>query len=318
MTLLTYKNKPYALADDENVLNCLLRHGIEYPNACLAGICQSCLIKATNGVIEPSWQEGLPATLKAQGYFLACRATPESGLLLESPDTAECDVAAIVTDIERLTHNVIKLKLIADNLENWIPGQYLNLINPDDVSRSYSIANIPAQEGFIELHIKLYSGGAMSQWLQEKAVIDTQIRLRGPFGQCYYYNPDKLSFDIVLAGTGTGLAPLLAILKSAISLGHQGQITLIHGGCTDDDIYYNEELETLAAVNASFHYEPCVLKSNGRYREASIEQLLITHLTNPAQMHVFVCGPKDTTNKLKTKAFLAGVPSKKIVSDAFL
>ncbi len=318
MNTIIFENKPYSLTTDENILSCFLRHGIEYPNSCQAGICQSCLIKATDGVIDPSWQEGLPDTLKAQGYFLACMAKPKTNIELVSPDTSECDVEAKIIDIERLNYNVLKLKLQVDNYSDWVPGQYLNLINSNQIARSYSIANIPAQDGYIELHIKIVDNGAMSQWLQKSAVIDTKVRLRGPFGKCYYYNPDNLSFDMLLAGTGTGLAPLIGIIKSALSQGHQGAITLVHGGRIDDDIYYTEELETLAALFKNFHYAPCVLHSQGRYPEDSIERRVLTYLNSPNDTWVYVCGPKDITNKLKTTVFLAGVPSKAIYSDAFL
>ncbi len=318
MNTVTYNNQSFSLASDENILSCLLRHGINYPNSCKAGICQSCLIKATDGVIAPSWQEGLPETLKAQGYFLACMATPGANIALESPNTAECETKATIIALERLTYNVIKIKLKVDNDANWTPGQYLNLINSEQITRNYSIANIPSQDGYIELHIKVVENGAMSQWLQEKALIDMQVVLRGSFGKCFYYNPNKLSFDMLLAGTGTGLAPLIAIIKSALSQQHDGTITLVHGGRIEDDIYYAEELKTLAALFKNFYYDPCVLQSQGNYLEASIERRVLTHLNNPNNIQVYVCGPKETTNKLKTSIFLAGVPSKSIFSDVFL
>lgn len=318
MNTIIFENKHYSLTTDESILSCFLRHGIEYPNSCQAGICQSCLIKAIDGVIDPSWQEGLPEILKVQGYFLACMAKPATDIKLISPDTSECDVEAKIIDIKRLNYNVLKLRLQVDNYSEWIAGQYLNLINSNQIARSYSIANIPAQDGYIELHIKIVDHGVMSQWVQESAVIDTKIRLRGPFGKCYYYNPDNLSFDMLLAGTGTGLAPLIGIIKSALSQGHQGVITLVHGGRIDDDIYYTEELETLAEVFKNFHYAPCVLQGYGRYPEVSIERWVLTYLNSPDDTWFYVCGPKETTNKLKTTAFLAGVPSKAIFSDAFL
>lgn len=318
MNTIALKNQVYSLATDESIVSCLLRHGIDYPHSCQAGVCQSCLMKVSNGVIDPSWQEGLPETLKAQGYFLACMARPITDLELLSPDTAECDVDAKIIDIKRLNYNILTLKLRVDHSADWIPGQYLSFINSVQVARSYSIANIPAQDGFIELHIKMVENGAMSQWLQQTARIDTKVTLRGPFGKCYYYNPENLSFDILLAGTGTGLAPLIGIIKSALNQKHAGAITLVHGGLIDDDIYYTKELETLADVFHNFHYAPCVLSSLGRYPEALIEQKVLTYLNKPENTWAYVCGPKDTTNKLKTNLFLAGVPSKAIFSDAFL
>ncbi len=235
---VTFNNQLYDVAPKENLLQCFLRHGVEYPNSCRAGICQSCLIKAKKGEINPAWQEGLPETLKAQGYFLACLATPESELHLATPEGVECEIEAQIIDLQRLNHNVIQMKLQVEQLECWIPGQYLSLINPEGIMRSYSIANLPAQDGYIELHIKTYSEGSMGQWLVQKAIKGMRVNLRGPFGRCYYYNPEQLPFKILLAGTGTGLAPLIAIIKSALRQKHQGTIILVHGGVVDEDIYY--------------------------------------------------------------------------------
>lgn len=318
MSTVDFNQQSYALAPQENVLQCLLRHGVDYPNSCQAGICQSCLIKAKDGTVHPSWQEGLPETLKIQGYFLACLAKPEAALRVVAPESAECEVSAKIITIKPLNFNVMQVRLEVDNLEPWVPGQYLSLINPEGTMRSYSIANIPAQEGFIELHVKLYPDGEMGKWLANKATKDAQVKLRGPFGRCFYYNPDQLAFDMLLAGTGTGLAPLIAIIKSALSQNHQGRITLVHGGLTDEDIYYREELDMLSAVFSSFIYDPCVLQSQGDYPEASVEKRALLHLHRPKESRVYVCGPKETTDKLKKQIFLAGVPSQAILSDVFL
>lgn len=318
MSIVGFNNQSYHLNPNESLLAGLLRHGVDYPNSCQAGICQSCLIKAKEGVIHPSWQEGLPDILKSQGYFLACLAKPDAALELLPPDSVECEAPARILECNLLNHNVMQVKLAVDDLQAWIPGQYLSLINPEGTSRSYSIANLPLQEGFIELHIKIYPGGSMGQWLLNKAEKWTELKLRGPFGRCYYHNPQHIAFDMLLAGTGTGLAPLIAIIKSALSQHHQGQITLVHGGLSDEDMYYQEELEMLTLLFPSFVYDPCVLKSKGDYPEASVEKRALLHLTQPATTKVYVCGPKETTNLLKKQIFLAGVPSQSILSDVFL
>ncbi|KTD20257.1 xylene monooxygenase [Legionella israelensis] len=253
-----------------------------------------------------------------QGYFLACLAKPETPLDVSVPESAECEVSAQIIDIKSLNYNVMQVRFHVDNLEHWIPGQYLSLINPEGTIRSYSIANIPNQEGFIELHVKIYPDGSMGQWLVNKVTKNTEVKLRGPFGRCFYYNPEQLIFNMLLAGTGTGLAPLIAIIKSAMKQNHQGTITLVHGGLSDEDIYYQEELELLSMLFPSFVYDPCVLQSQGLYPEASIEQRALMHLNQLKETRVYVCGPKETTDKMKKKIFLAGVPSQAILSDVFL
>lgn len=317
MPSIQYQGVSYTLEAGESILDCLLRHGVDYPHSCQAGVCQSCLIKGT-GAIAHDWQEGIQDTLKAQGYFLACLAKPENEIALSSPLADDCEKKAEISELFLLTHNVMRVRLAVDDLNPWTPGQYLNLINPQGIIRSYSIANLPKQDGFIELHIKLQDQGAMGSWLKEKAKTHEKVKIRGPLGQCFYLNPQKLSYDILLAGTGTGLAPLIAIAKDALGQNHPGSITLIHGGVVDEDLYYVNELQNLAKQNADFRYEPCVLQGNGQYPIVPIDQKIVGHIKDPKSLKVFVCGPKDTTNKLKMKAFLAGVPSSHILSDAFL
>ncbi len=316
MTQIIYAEKEYTLNTGETILDCLLRHGIEYPHSCQVGVCQSCLIKGT-GKIETAWQTGIQETLKAQGYFLACLAKPSHNLKLLPPLADECEVSAHILSLNKLNHNVLQVRLSVENLTPWTPGQYLNLINPQGIIRSYSIANLPLQDGFIELHVKLHDQGVMSQWLQNKAKIHNSIKIRGPLGKCFYFNPQKLSYDILLAGTGTGLAPLLAIVRDTLSQHHQGEITLIHGVLTDQDLYYVNELKNLATLYPQFHYQSCVLKSASGPSE-SIEHKILSAIRNPKDLKVFVCGPAETTNKLKMKAFCAGVPSSQIFSDAFI
>lgn len=315
---ITYNNATYPLASQESVLNCFLRHGVDYPHSCQIGICQSCLMKTDPKVIHPDWQAGLPETLKIQGYFLACLAKPATALQVSMPNHAECELDARILEINALNHNVLQVKLTTDNLDAWIPGQYLNLINPEGVMRSYSIANIPAEDKFIELHIKLVPHGAMGQWLTHQREQNTALKIRGPFGRCFYHNSNNDHFHLLLAGTGTGLAPLIAILKSALAHDHQGGITLIHGGVSEEDIYYHDEIISLIKPYQTVNYLPCVLQSKGKFSDLAIEKQLLMHLHDTAHTQVFVCGPKETTNKLKKAAFLAGVPSSRIASDAFL
>lgn len=315
---ITYNNEHYPLEAQETVLNCFIRHGVDYPHACQIGICQSCLMKTEPDAVLPEWQAGLPETLKIQGYFLGCLAKPVSTLHVTLPNHTECDTKANIIEMNALNHNVMQLKLSTDPIDPWIPGQYLNLINAEGIMRSYSIANIPSEDHYIELHVKLVPTGAMSEWLIHHCTRESAITLRGPFGRCFYHNPNKANYHLLLAGTGTGLAPLIAILKSALAHHHTGDITLIHGGVKEEDIYYANEIKKLIAPHPHVQYLPCVLQSKGNYSDRPIEAHMLEHLKDATNTEVFVCGPKETTNKLKKAVFLAGVPSSRISCDAFL
>lgn len=77
MSTVTFKDQLYTLELQESVLQCLIRHEVDYPNSCQAGICQSCLIKVKDGIVNPDWQEGLPDTLKTKVYVCGPKETTD-------------------------------------------------------------------------------------------------------------------------------------------------------------------------------------------------------------------------------------------------
>lgn len=317
-TSIQYDGEEYTVAEDENILACLERNGINYPSSCKAGICQSCLIKATVGHIDPAWQVGIKDTLKSQGYFLACLAKPNTNLFLTPPLANECEADAKILRIEKVAPRVLKIQLEVTDTNIWTPGKYLSLINSEGVIRSYSIANLPVHDGFIELHLKTFTDGLMGTWFLDKANIGEQIKIRGPLGQCFYFNPDHLSFPMLLVGTGTGLAPLVAIARDALMQQHRGKVILIHGGYSDDDIYYVDELVQLTKQFPNFHYENCVLKGSGKYPMVAVDEKMLPHIQDAKNIYFYTCGPSETTAKIKKKAFLAGISSAHIFSDVFV
>ncbi len=318
MTIITFEQQRYELQDDESLLDCLLRHNINYPCSCRSGVCQSCIAQLVDGKIEPAWQKGLRDTHCAKKYFLPCLAKPKCDIAFASTSLNEICSPAVIQSKYYLNNNVMAFHILVDPLQQWIPGQYVNLINPDGCRRSYSIANIPELDGYIELHIKIIPNGLMSEWLVHHAHEGVAIQLQGPMGDCFYFNPTQAAFPMILAGTGTGLAPLLGITRDALRHQHTGTIHLIHGGVCEEDLYLDATLQELNINNDSLCYESCVLHSDGIHQTESIDKVLLRAISDPINTRVYVCGPADTTKKLKLCAFLAGVPSANIYSDTFI
>ncbi|MGQ4006098.1 2Fe-2S iron-sulfur cluster binding domain-containing protein [Francisellaceae bacterium CB300] len=310
-----YEDQAYQLQNDETILECLLRHNIEYTHSCKTGICQSCIAKISVGEVNSQWQKGLKETLQAQGFFLPCIAKPQANITFSTSDNSAIETAATILELSYLNHNVISLKLAVDDLSVWVPGQYINLINTLGDARSYSIANIPLDDNYIELHIKVIDNGKMGNWLKNNARVNSTVKLRGPSGDCYYYNPKKEKFPLLLAGTGTGLAPLVAVMKEAIKQDHQGEIIVIHGGCDEQDLYYNNQLQDFAKSHRNVTYCSSVLNNEN---SLSIDKLFMQYANEFKTAKVYVCGPVEITKKLKTCAFLSGIASNKIYSDTFV
>lgn len=318
---LHYNNNDYTLDDNESVLDCLLRENISVPHSCKSGVCQSCIMQAVDGEIPEKAQLGLKPTFKKRKLFLACQCFPSGNITVANADDAGIDIKASIHEITPLNHNVIKVCLTPSELFECEPGQYLTMINPDGIARSYSIANNPEKDGFIELHIRLLENGLMSGWLKTDTAINSKIILRGPAGNCFYSSDEGNNYPIILAGTGTGLAPLYGISHEALAKGHKGEIKLFHGALKESDLYLVEALQQLDKDNPNFTYAPCVLNGEeGKfYRTGDVQAVTIASIPDDkSNTRLFLCGAPDMVNSLKTKAFLGGLSSKNIYADAFL
>ncbi|PCH60621.1 MAG: ferredoxin [Gammaproteobacteria bacterium] len=319
---LFYEGNTYALEDNKSVLDTLLDQGIDIPHSCKSGVCQSCLVEVVSGTPGQASQTGLKATYKAKNYAMACCLYAQDDLAIRRLSAKESAVTASIVKIEALNHNVLRLCVKLGEPFDVIPGQYLTLITAEGLARSYSIANLPAVDGYIELHIRVLDNGRLSSWLLNQARPWMEVQLRGPAGECFYVADDDGSkdFPMVLAGTSTGLAPLYGIVRDALYQGHQGSIDLFHGALQAEDLYLMDDLQALSQQYEQFSYIPCVLKGieGDFYTVGDIQQLVTDHIADKKDAHVYLCGAPELVNSLKTKIFLAGIASKHIYHDAFL
>lgn len=317
---ISYGQDTFAAEVGESVLDCLSRNGIAVPHACRSGVCHSCLMHADEGPIPEQAQKDLKPTYKKQDLFLACQCTPETDMRVSLPQSDRLDVRAVIAGKEMLNRSVLCLRLSAQAPFECEPGQYLTMINNAGLARSYSIANDPAADGHIELHVRLFENGLMSEFLQA-AQPGEQLTLRGPAGNCFYVPEEGHNYPIVLAGTGTGLAPLYGILRKALGSDHVGPVQLFHGALVEAELYLVDRLLELELAYGNFRYTPCVLNGapGGFYTPGNIENIVLSELP-PQKLttRLFLCGAPDFVASLRRKSFLAGLASKHIFADAFL
>lgn len=318
MSRVKYEAQWYPLEPEESVLDGLLRQGVAVPHACMAGVCQSCLMRAANGAVPEKAQVGLKDTLKARNYFLACSCRPEGELEVASGGADELRVSARLESLEPLSEDVLRVRLRPQGAFEYRTGQYLTLLRADGLARSYSVASLP-HEGLLELHVRLLPGGAMSTWLRSEARPGDEVRLQGPAGECFYL-PGRPEQPLLLAGTGTGLAPLYGIVRDALAEGHTGPIWLFHGAREPRGLYLVEELRRLATQHPNLQYRPSVLE--GRLGEGlhvgPLDALIRAECPKPVGWRAFLCGDPALVSSLRKKLFLAGLSLKDIHADAFL
>ncbi|HEY0634177.1 MAG TPA: 2Fe-2S iron-sulfur cluster-binding protein [Gammaproteobacteria bacterium] len=320
MSSIVINDQRYPLAPGATVLETLLNAGVEVPFGCRAGACQSCLLRAIAGTVPVEAQQGLKETLKAEGWFLACRCQPIDELTIDLNAQNAPPFKGRVVEKRLLSPRVMGVWLRPERPFDYRAGQYLTLWRDENHGRSYSLASLPGEDPLLELHIARIDGGAVSGWVHDGLQVGDELPLQGPLGECFYVAGDPHQ-PLLLVGTGTGLAPLYGVLRDALRNGHLGPIHLFHGARSRDYLYYHAELTALSAQHANVHYHPSLVESAEQPAEGvelgPVDQLIARHLPALNGVRVYLSGAPDIVAKLRKQCFLAGAASKEIHTDPF-
>lgn len=318
MVAIRYAETHVELGAEESVLDGLTRSGVSVPSSCRSGICQTCVMQATDGTPPEASQGGLKDSLKLQNHFLACVCHPTEDLEVALPGTVKAPMPATVRRLELLGEDIMGVALETEAPMRYRPGQFINLRRDPSLGRCYSIASVPDRDEHIHLHVRKLAGGRMSGWIHEELRPGQTVDLLGPAGDCFYV-PGRPEQPLLLIGTGSGLAPLYGILRDALDQGHTGPIRLFHGSRDLRGIYLMDELRALAKAHPNFAYLPCLSGSEtpagfaaGRAHEVALDE--VPSLRN---WRLFLCGHPDMVQQAKKRAFLAGAAMRDIYADAF-
>lgn len=305
------------MRDGESVLECLERCGERVPSSCRSGVCQSCLMQATAGDVPPESQKGLKATLVSRGYLLACACRPTSDLDLS--DGTPDEVSSRVLRTRQVAPDVVQVLLEQPEGFSYESGQFVHVVRPaDGLTRPYSLASLPSERQ-LELHVAVRPEGKMSRWLATAS--GEPVQLRGPLGECSY-RAASLDAALLLIGTGTGLAPLLGVLRQALAHGHRGPITLHHGAASLEGLYQWDELCELANRHPNLELQGWIDREPAAPRPrlcvGRIDRQLLQSYAPLRGAEIYLCGNPTLVANLKKYAYLQGVSLDRIHADPFL
>jgi len=321
MAQIKFKDDIFTVSEGSTVLDTLLGQGLEIPNNCQAGACQSCVMQVTKGAVPEKSQKGLKDSQKAKGFFLACCCEPEDDINIQLVDADQLRISATVREINKLSTTVIELKIKTTEPYQYHAGQYVTLWKDEHLGRSYSLACLPQDDEDLSFHIKHIPDGQFSGWVHNELQVGDTLFVQGPAGDCFYTsgNPEQ---NLLLIGTGTGLAPLYGIIHDALKQGHTGEIRLYHGALNPSGLYLTEELSQLAHQHENVMYHPCVVTAEkdmlSNIMEGDISKIALETIPKPSGWKSFLCGDEELVNQLKKKIFLAGSNMNDIYTDSFL
>lgn len=284
---------------DQTVAEASYRARINIPVDCLDGACGTCKAFCESGDYDPGSyiEDALSEAEAAEGFCLPCQMKPRSDLVVRIPATSAVartvagTFAATVVDIHRYSDNVIGFTIEVDDRESlsYLPGQYVNIEVPGtDQRRSYSFSSAP-DEGRLGFLVKITPGGAMSTWLAERAAVGDRLTLHGPNGS--FFLREGTTPLLLLAG-GTGLAPILAMLRTAAKAGSTRPMHLIYGVNTDAEAVELDTLAVLAEQLPNFSWDYTVADPAAKARKKGY----VTAHMDPKNLYdgnvsVYLCGP---------------------------
>lgn len=320
-------------APGQTVLDAALAVGLVLPYSCRNGTCSSCRGKVVSGTFDASAapERILPPEDLAQGYTLLCQASAASDLVIEAYEVHMADDIQIrkmpvrVLALERLSTDVmgVTLQLPSTELYRYYPGQYLEFILQGGVRRSYSMATAPFDTHRVSLHIRHMPGGLFTDHVfgtgQTQMKVRDILRIEGPLGSFFLRESNK---PIVFLASGTGFAPICAIIEQMIAQGEARSAVLYWGGRRPVDLYMDERARNWAAGRTWFRYVPVVsdaLPEDGwTGRSGFVHRAVMADFPDLSGYQVYACGtPAMVDHARRDFTAECGLPADEFYADAF-
>jgi CDP-4-dehydro-6-deoxyglucose reductase, E3 len=324
MFRINLKNDTHFLcAPEDTVLIGAQKVNITLDYSCKTGRCQSCKAKVIKGSSVAVIDEiGLSAEEKSKGYILTCVRTPTSDLTLDIEDLSAYSLEKVkiipskIDLISKIASNVIELQLrIPPNATfDYLSGQYINIIK-GDYKRSYSIANTNSASNLV-FFIKNYEGGKFSNYLFNEAKTNDLLRIEGPIGTFFYRKTTKK--NIIFLATGTGIAPVKAILEQLEENNSEvmdKNIYLFFGGRTEEDLFWKPNFK-----NITVNFIPVLSRSTTDWDGAKgyVQDIVISNQIDLSDSVLYACGSENMIQDSKELVLKKGLSEDAFYSDAFI
>lgn len=310
--MFTVELKPsghrFKVTEDDVILDMALKQGFRMPYGCRAGTCKSCRAKVMSGEVDVGRAFPAPSFMlrarQAGGFTLMCRATAKSDLVIEvdeQPDLPDVlRYSAQVAEVDYVGTDVAILRLrLTEGLLSFVAGQFVDLLLPDGVRRSYSIADSPAATGreTVEFHIRHMPGGLFTDRLFGRSLVGETIEIEAPLGSFYLREAVK---PVIMLASGTGYAPIRSILLDTLPRSLDREFVLYWGARRPADIYRMEEAAELASTYPNFSFVPVLseAREEDRWtgRQGLVHRAVMEDYASLAGFQVYACGVPAMVN----------------------
>jgi CDP-4-dehydro-6-deoxyglucose reductase len=324
----------FTVEPGQKILEAGLAAGLAMPYSCRSGVCRTCIGTVLEGTVGLGFvhERYLPDSEKAKGCALLCQATAQSDLVIERTEIdglagitvgrVPCRVVSITRPAEDVT--ILDLRLPMNENMMFLAGQYVDLLLKDGKRRSYSIACPPQPEGVshVELHIRHLPGGHFTDKLFGGEVKERDVmRFEGPLGS--FYLRENSAKPIVMVASGTGFAPIKAMIEYAIRRGIKRPMRLYWGCRAKRDLYRLDLPQKWADEQAGFEFVPVLSEPDAADawggRSGLVHQAVMDDFPDLSGHQVYACGAPVMVDAARA-GFVAkcGLPEGEFYADSFL
>ena len=322
-------SRSFEAAADQPLLEAAADAALNLPSRCKGGNCGACKARLVHGEIHhPNGPPlGLSGADIAEGLILLCQARARTDLTLQTLEMRAADAAGprrLPCRIERsipLSHDVMGLFLRLPIAEAFTfeAGQYLDILLPGGRRRSFSIASPPHDARPLELHIRRVAGGEFTDRLFHEDMREGLLTIEGPLGKFTYRAREGVAPPMLLIGGGTGLAPLMSILRHVIENGIERDMQLFWGVRSECDLYAQATLEHLSRRAAALSYTPVLSEPTPAWRGLTgwVHEAAFAALEDLESIEVYAAGPPAMIAAIQREYAARGCDASRLYFDSF-
>lgn len=324
-TIRLVNGKHFAAKPDVTLLDAALAAGLTLEHSCRTGRCGSCKTHVTAGQTERIRPDSyLSSSQRQDGWILTCADAARSDGALSAEDLGALHGISAKTwparidQIDLLAPDVCRvvLRLPPNAGLKFLAGQYANIIGQDGLRRSYSMANAPQADGKLTFFVRRVDAGLMSRYWFDDARTDDLLRIDGPHGT--FFLRDVAGQDVILLATGTGIAPIKAMLADLAGRPAAQQprtLQLLWGGRVPVDLFWAPD-----AAAPGLRYTPVLSRADAAWAGARghVQDVLLRQAPQLYTAQVYACGSPAMLVAAQHTLLAAGLPARAFYADAFV
>jgi CDP-4-dehydro-6-deoxyglucose reductase len=322
-------SRSFEVAGDRPLLEAAHDAALNLPHRCKSGNCGACKARLVRG--EVHYTNGPPLGLSAaeiaEGLILLCQARARTDLSIETFEIRAAGAALprlLPCRIERahpLSHDVMGLFLRLPIAEDFTfeAGQYIDILLQGGRRRSFSIVSPPHDARPLELHVRRVAGGEFTDRLFQEEMRSALLTIEGPLGQFTYRPHTGDAPRMLLIGGGTGIAPILSILRHVIETGISRDMLLFWGVRCEQDLYAHSTLEQLSDRAASLRYAPVLSEPSPDWRGLTgwVHEAAFKNVPDLEAIEVYAAGPPAMIEAIQREYAARGSATSRLYFDSF-